>query len=258
MKAEKVYNALIQLVVQRGPAILAGVFVLLVGWWLIKLLSRTMSSILQRKNINPTLKPFLISIVITTLRVLLVIGVMQIMGIQLSIFAALIAAVGVAAGLALSGTLQNFASGILILILRPFEVGDNIIAQGQQGSVTSIQIFYTVVTTFDNQTVIIPNSKLSNEVIVNISKTGKRRMDIELKFSNSDRFEDVKQKIDAAIAETPNLLNDPPPRIGISSIESDGGYKVMLNVWVNAHGFMDTKMVFQQNLMKHLHKEPAK
>lgn len=258
MKVDKIYNALTQLLVVRGPAILVGILVLFLGWWLIKLLSKSLTSILQKRNINPTLKPFLISIVTTTLRVLLIIGVMQIMGIQLTIFAALIAAFGVAAGLALSGTLQNFASGILILILRPFEVGDNIIAQSQEGTVTSIQIFYTVVTTFDNQTVIIPNSKLSNEVIVNISKTGKRRMDIELKFSNGDKFEDIKAKIDKAIAETPNLLNDPPRRIGISSIESDGGYKVMLNVWVNAHGFMDTKMEFQQNLMKYLHKEPVK
>jgi small conductance mechanosensitive channel len=244
-------------VVVKGPSILAGVFVLIIGWWLIKWLSKSLTSILQKRNINPTLKPFLISIIITTLRVLLVIGVMQIMGIQLTIFAALIAAFGVAAGLALSGTLQNFASGILILILRPFEVGDNIIAQGKEGSVTSIQIFYTVVTTFDNQSVIIPNSKLSNEVIVNISKTGKRRMDIELKFSNNDNFEEVKQKLDAAISATGNLLVDPERRIGISSIEPDG-YKVMLNIWVNAHGFMDTKMEFQQNLMKYLHKEPVK
>lgn len=257
MKLENAYNALTRLVLVHGPSVLAGVFVLFIGWWLIRLLSKSLSSILQRKNINPTLKPFLTSILITTLRVLLIIGVMQIMGIQLSIFAALIAAFGVAAGLALSGTLQNFASGILILILRPFEVGDNIIAQGKEGSVTSIQLFYTLVTTFDNQSVIIPNSKLSNEVIVNISKTGKRRMDIELKFSNNDKFEDVTKKIDAAIAATSNLLAEPARRIGISSIESDG-YKVMLNIWVNAHGFMDTKMEFQKNLMQYLHANAVK
>jgi small conductance mechanosensitive channel len=252
MKAENIYNDLIQLIIHRGPAILVGVLLFFLGWWLIKWLSRSLEKLLHRKEINPTLRPFLISIIATTLRILLLIGVMQIMGIQLTIFAALIAAVGVAAGLALSGTLQNFASGILILILKPFEVGDNIIAQSQEGTVTSIQIFYTIVTTFDNRMVVIPNSKLSNEVIINISRTGKRRLDIELKFSNSIKFEDVKQKMDAAIAETSNLFADPERRIGISSIESDG-YKVMLNVWVNAHGYTDTKMEFQQNLMKHLY-----
>lgn len=254
MKVDKIYNELIQLMLHRGPAILVGVVILFLGWWLIKWLSKSLDKIFHRKAINPTLQPFLVSIITTTLRILLIIGVMQIMGIQLTIFAALIAAVGVAAGLALSGTLQNFASGILILILKPFEVGDNIIAQSQEGTVTSIQIFYTIVTTFDNRTVVIPNSKLSNEVIINISRTGKRRLDIELKFSNSTKFEDVKQKMDAAIAETSNLFADPERRIGISSIESDG-YKVMLNVWVNAHGYTDTKMEFQQNLMKHLYGE---
>jgi small conductance mechanosensitive channel len=251
MQVDKIYNELSVLVVHKGPSILVGILVLFIGLWLIKLMSKSLSAILHRKRIDPTLKPFLTSLIITTLRILLIIGVMQIMGIQLTIFAALIAAVGVAAGLALSGTLQNFASGILILMLKPFEVGDNIIAQGQEGTVTSIQIFYTIVTTFDNQTVIVPNSKLSNEVIINVSKTGKRRMDIELKFSNSVDFKDVKQKIDKAIAESPELFSEPERRIGISSIESDG-YKVMLNVWVNAHGFTDTKMAFQQKLMETL------
>jgi len=255
MKLEKLSNELMQLLVHRGPAVLVGVIVLLLGWWLIKWLSRTIDKIFHRKEVNPTLKPFLISIIITTLRVLLIIGVMQIMGIQLTIFAALIAAVGVAAGLALSGTLQNFASGILILLLKPFEVGDNIVAQGQEGTVSSIQVFYTIVTTFDNRSVIIPNSKLSNEVIVNISRTGKRRLDIELKFGKEVSFEKVKEQIDAAVAETANLLAEPERRVGISSLEPDG-YKVMLNVWVNAHGYTDTKMAFQQNLMRHLQEDP--
>jgi small conductance mechanosensitive channel len=257
MNIENVYNEITNLVIHRGPAILMGVLVFLIGWWLIKLLSKSLSNMFHRKNMDQTLRPFLTSLIVTTLRILLIIGVMQIMGIQLTIFAALIAAFGVAAGLALSGTLQNFASGILILILKPFEVGDNIIAQGQQGTVTSIQIFYTVVTTFDNQTVVIPNSKLSNEVIINISRTGERRLDIELKFANDVSFDDVKQKINKAIDESTTFLAEPKRRIGVSSIE-DGGYKVMLNVWVKSHGFTDTKMEFQEKLMKELESIPKK
>lgn len=103
----------------------------------------------------------------------------------MTMFAALVGAFGVAAGLALSGTLENFTSGILILLLKPFRVGDNIIAQAQEGTVTSIQLFYTVVLTFDNRTVIVPNSKLSNEVIINLSREGLRRMDIELKLAST-------------------------------------------------------------------------
>src|SRR6185312_5183593 len=104
---------------------------------------------------------------------------------EMTLFATVVGAFGVAAGLALSGTLQNFASGILILLLKPFKVGDNIITQGLEGTVTSIEIFYTLVTTFDNRSVIVPNSKLSNEVIINISREGRRRLDINYKFANN-------------------------------------------------------------------------
>ena len=119
------------------------------------------------------------------LKILLALALLQVLGIQMTMFAALVGAFGVAAGLALSGTLENFTSGILILLLKPFRVGDNIIAQAQEGTVTSIQLFYTVVLTFDNRTVIVPNSKLSNEVIINLSREGLRRMDIELKLAST-------------------------------------------------------------------------
>ena len=159
---------------------------------------------------------------------------MQLLGIQLTLFAALLGAFGVAAGLALSGSLQNFTSGVLILLMKPFRVGDNIVAESMEGTVSMIRIFYTVVKTFDNRTVIIPNSKLSNEVIINLSKEGKRRLDIELQ---------------ATLEKNTDLLKEPIARIGIDKILPDG-YNVMINVWVNAHGFQDTKMQLQEMLVK--------
>lgn len=238
-------------IITKGPSILVAVIILLLGLWLINLVSRLITKSMQKRSVNPSLKPFLLSLIVTALRVFLVLAVMQVAGIQMTIFAAVIAAMGVAAGLALSGTLQNFASGILILFLKPFQVGDNILAQGQEGTVTSIKIFYTVVTTFDNKTVIIPNSKLSNEVIVNISASGNRRLDIELKFSNSIDYNEVKRLIEETIEEAGSILPEPKWRIGISSLEADG-YKVMLNLWIEAHGFTDTKMVFQEQLIQKL------
>jgi small conductance mechanosensitive channel len=169
----------------------------------------------------------------------------------MTVFAALIGAIGVAAGLALSGTLQNFTSGILILILKPFHVGDNIVAQGQEGTVKAIKIFYTIVTTYDNRTVVIPNSKLSNEVIINISGSGNRRLDVELKFSNAIDFDTVKKTIDDVLDHAQNALKLPERRIGISSIEPDG-YKVMVNVWLDSHGYVDTKMEIQEKIMQSL------
>jgi small conductance mechanosensitive channel len=238
-------------ILDKGPSFIVGIIVLIAGLWLIKLLSRWMSGHLLRKEIDPSLTPFFLSLTITVLRVLLVIAAMQIIGIQMTVFAALIGAIGVAAGLALSGTLQNFASGVLILLLKPFQVGDNIIAQGQEGKVAAIKIFYTVVTTFDNRKVVIPNSKLSNEVIINVSAIGSRRLDVEIKFTNSIDFAEVKNIIEQVLDHAQNTLQSPVKRIGISSIEPDG-YKVMVNVWVNAHGFIDTKMEIHERLMESL------
>src|SRR6202012_5358941 len=157
---------------------------------------------MHKKNVDPTLKPFLVSVISIILRLLLVFCVIQIMGFQLTIFTALVGAFGVAAGLALSGTLQNFASGVLILLLKPFVVGDNIVTAGFEGTVMSIQIFYTMVRTFDNRDVIVPNGQLSNNVIVNTSRAGTRRLDIELKFPNNIDYKQVREIIEGAIGQT--------------------------------------------------------
>jgi small conductance mechanosensitive channel len=176
---------------------------------------------------------------------------MQVLGIQITIFAAVIAAFGAAAGLALSGTLQNFASGVLILVLKPFRVGDNIITGDYEGTVTSIQIFYTIVTTFDNRTVILPNSKLSNEIITNVTKAGKRRMDIPLLFSYDVAIEQVKKTVHATIEASADILKEPKPRTGIIAFEPKG-FKFMVNVWVNAHGFYDTMFVVNERILADL------
>ncbi|MCF3107614.1 mechanosensitive ion channel family protein [Niabella sp. CC-SYL272] len=251
MKAEEWLHRMYAWMIKHGPAVLLALVVLLLGLWLIRLFSAYLSRVMQKRQVDRSLKPFLQSMVILLLRVLLLLAVMQIAGVTMTLFAALVTSFGVAAGLALSGTLQNFASGVLILFLKPFRAGDHIIAQGQEGAVTEIRIFYTIVTTFDNRIVVIPNSKLSNEVIVNVSASGNRRLDIELKFTNGVDYEQVKRVIDQAIDDAGSILHEPPKRIGISSLEPDG-YKVMLNLWVSAHGFIDIKLQFQERLLQRL------
>src|SRR6478672_7756185 len=145
-----------------APKVLFGLVIVAVGLWLISLLKKWLTNHLLKKKVNSSVRPFLVNLSIVTLQILLGLAFMQIVGIQMTAFAALLGAFGVAAGLALSGTLQNFTSGVLILLLKPFRVGDNIIAQGQEGTVHSIEIFYTIVTTFDNRSVIVPNGKLLN------------------------------------------------------------------------------------------------
>lgn len=251
MQVEKFYDKVYDWVLRNGPSMILAVIVLIIGLWLIRVVRRAIVRSMERRNFDPSLQPFIQSLIIISMQILLLLIVMQIVNVQLTILTTIIGALSVAAGLALSGTLQNFASGVLILILKPFKAGDTIIAQGQEGTVTSIQIFYTVVTTFENKTVIFPNSKLSNEIIINVSRQGKRRMDIELKFNYSVDSKQVKVIAEQSAKSSKNILNNPAPGIGVSVLEPDG-YRLMVNVWVNAHGFTDAKLSFQEKLIDDL------
>lgn len=248
MDINKFYDKAYDWVILRGPSLAVGIIVFIVGQWFINVIKKRTYKTIHKHEVNPTLQPFFRSLIYATLQVLLILLVMQIVGIQLTVFATLVGAFGVAAGLALSGTLQNFTSGILILLMKPFIVGDNIIAQGQEGTVTDIRIFYTVLTTYDNKVVIIPNSKLSNELIVNLSREGKRRMDIEIKLPFTADISHAKELLEKEVQSSQELLKEPEARTGVSLIEPDG-LRIMVNVWTNAHGFQDTKLILQQRLI---------
>jgi small conductance mechanosensitive channel len=249
VQIEKLYNRAYDWLISFGPRLVIGMLVLFVGLWLIRLLARWSHNRMQKKDVNPTVKPFLISLLTVALRIVLILAVMEIIGIQLTLFAALVGAFGVAAGLALSGTLQNFASGVLILLLKPFVVRDNIITQGLEGTVTSIQIFYTLVKTYDNRMLIIPNGQLSNNTIINISREGNRRLDINYKFNNGVDIKKVKSVINKTIDHSEHALTTPARRIGVAVLEPDG-YTIAINVWVKAHGFEDTKLVLQESVLQ--------
>jgi small conductance mechanosensitive channel len=251
MDINKLYSRAYDWLISYGPKFLVGVAVLFVGLWLIKLFSRWSTNRMQHKNVDPTVKPFILSMVTIVLRIILVIMAMEIAGIHLTLLTALIGAFGVAAGLALSGTLQNFASGILILLLKPFVVGDNILTQGFEGTVTSIQIFFSTVKTYDNRIVILPNSLLSNNMIVNISREGVRRLDILYKFANGVDIKQVKDVLNKIIDKTEKCLKSPERKIGISLLEADS-YTLDIDVWVDALGFEDSKQIIQEAILQGL------
>lgn len=253
MDWNKFYNSAYTWIITVGPKIILGIIVILLGLWLIRFVKKWLTGHLMRRNVTSSIRPFLVNIITVSLQVLLVLGFMQIVGIQMTVFAAAIGAFGVAAGLALSGTLQNFTSGVLILMLKPFRVGDNVFAQNHEGTIHSIQLFFTVLKTFDNRTVVIPNSKLSNEVIVNLSREGKRRMDIEMKFSDAIEFTRLQEVLGSSIDSIAALLKEPERRIGVSSVDNDG-YKVVINVWTPAHGYNDVKLKLQERIIEDLKK----
>lgn len=251
MKAQDFYLDFHKWLVTRGPSYIFGILIFFIGLWVIKFLRTRLRTRLGQRQVHSSLQPFILSLSITSLYILLIIWVMNIIGFEMTIFTTIIGAFSVAAGLALSGTFQNFAGGVLILLLKPFELNDNIVAQGQDGLVTSIQIFYTVLLTPDNKTIIIPNGKLFNEVIVNVTRERKRRLDFELKLAYAADIDKAKQVILDAVEATANILPGLPVRVGIISMDVDS-IKLIVNVWVDPANFLDVKIALMERIFKNL------
>lgn len=251
MDPQTLYDKIYTWLLTVGPRLLMAIVLAFLGVWLIRVAKKWLKRAFLKKRLNASIRPFLVSFIVVILQILLILAILQTLGVQMTIFTALVGAVGVAAGLALSGTMQNFASGILILLLKPFRNGDNIVAQGQDGIVSSIQLFYTVVITHDNKTVIIPNSKLSNEVIINISRQGKRRLDMEVKFNYGFDFSTIKAVVMQTLKNMPEAAENPAPAIGVSVLDPDG-FKVMINTWVESNNFETSKLLIQQKVIEDL------
>ncbi len=251
MRLEEFYKELHVWVLTRGPKYLAGLLFFFIGLWVIRFLRVRLRQRMTKRQVHSSLQPFLLSLSITSLYVLLIITAMNIIGFELTIFTTIIGAFSVAAGLALSGTFQNFAGGVLILLLKPFELDDNIIAQGQDGKVVSIQIFYTVLVTPDNKTIIIPNGKLFNEVIVNVTREGKRRLDFEVKLAYAADIDKAKKIMLDAIESSKAIMTDPPPRVGVIGLEVDS-IRFTINVWVNPDDFLNVKIALMEKILKDL------
>lgn len=251
MNPQKFYDEALRWSVQYGSPLIRGLLVLGIGMWLIRMLKKLVKSRMSKQQIHSSLQPFFISLTLTALNILLFIIVLDIVGIPTTIFTTVVGAGGVTIGLALSGTFQNFAGGVLILLLKPFTVTDNIVAQGVDGVVTSIQLFYTVVLTADNKTVIIPNGKLFNEVITNVTREGKRRLDFEIKLSHAADIDQVKNIIQGAIKKTDHILAKPLPIVGVSAIELDG-VKIAVKVWCNTNIYLSTNYALQEHILRDL------
>jgi len=213
-----------------GPKILGAIVVLLVGLQLISWFSKWFRKFLERRTIDPSLQPFLRSMLSTLLKVLLVISVMGMIGIQMTSFIAILGAAGLAIGLALSGTLQNFAGGVIILIFKPYKVGDFITAQGFSGTVSEIQIFVTILKTPDNKTIIIPNSDLANSSLTNFSVQPTRRVDWTFGIAYGDDYDKAKTVIRRLIDQDKRILQDPEPFIALSEL-GDSSVNIVVRVW---------------------------
>jgi len=211
-----------------APKVVLAIITLIVGMWLINRFVRLLDSKLGKKD--PTLNTFLCGLLSAVLKILLLISVASMVGIATTSFIAIIGAAGLAVGLALQGSLGNFAGGVLILIFKPFKVGDVIEAQGYLGSVMEISILYTIVNTFDNRRVIIPNGDLSNSSLTNLSAYPTRRCDMSFGIGYGDDIDTAKATIKHLVEDDERALKDPEPMIVVGGL-GDSSVDLTVRVW---------------------------
>jgi small conductance mechanosensitive channel len=223
----------IEMLMTYGPKFLLALIVLVLGLWIIKRIVNVTSKAMERGNAEPTLAKFVASLVSIGLKALLIISVASMIGIETTSFIAILGAAGLAVGLALQGTLANFAGGALILLFRPYKVGDWIAAQGVAGTVYAIQIFNTILKTPDNRTIIIPNGAISNGIITNNSTEPTRRVDFVFGIGYGDDIAQAKGIIDRLVSADERALTDPAHQIVVSEL-ADSSVNLTVRVWVNA------------------------
>lgn len=221
-----------------GLTLLKALLVFLVGRLLIGLVNKLVKRILQKRDIEPSVKTFVGSLVNVVLTVLLLVSVVGALGVQTTSFAALLASAGVAIGMALSGNLANFAGGLIILLFKPFKVGDYIEAQGTGGTVKEIQIFHTILVTPDNKVVYIPNGSLSSGVSTNFSRQATRRVDWTFSVDYGEDYDKVKEVIQAVLARDSRILADPAPFIALHAL-AESSVNIVVRVWVNSADYWD-------------------
>ena len=220
-------------VVPFGIKLVAAIVVLLLGRWTIKLIKKGLTRMMEKRNADPTLSTFLMSLVSVLLTFFLIIAIVGILGVNTSSLVALLASAGLAIGMALSGTLQNFAGGVMIMLFKPFKVGDFISSQGFEGKVNEIQIFNTHMLTTDNKEVILPNGALATGVLTNFSKQGTRRVDWSFSMAYGEDYDKAKALLRRLCDEDERIQKTPEPFIELGKL-NNSSVDLTVRVWVDA------------------------
>lgn len=242
-------SKMIDLGISLGSKLLIALVIFIIGRWLVKRILRLTCTIMQKRQVEASLYSFVRSLVGITLNFVLLITIISVLGIETSSFIALFASAGVAIGMALSGTLQNFAGGVMILLFKPFKVGDTIEAQGQSGKVKEIQIFNTLITTPDNKLIIIPNGGLSTGIMKNYSKEPTRRVDWEFGIGYGDSYDKAKTVIDKLLASDSRVLQDPAWFIALTSL-GESSVNIVVRAWVNSPDYWDVYFNLNEKVYK--------
>jgi small conductance mechanosensitive channel len=242
-----------QWLVKSGTNLIFAIIILLAGFWLAKWIGRLVIRILNRGKVDAGLVTFLSSLATIVLKVLVVVTAITQIGIEMTSFVAILGAAGLAIGMAFSGTLSNFAGGVIVLLFKPFKVGDTILTQGLQGTVKEIQIFYTYLHTSDNKVIVIPNGPIANGALTNFTKANVRRVDWSIPISYGDDFVTAYQLILKYLSEDDRVKKDPAPFVALGEL----GASVMITVraWAKTDDYWSVYYELNRRIYEEFEKE---
>ena len=249
-----IWNQLSELLSSFGISLFIALSILIIGRQVVKILIKVISTALERSNTEDTVRIFVTNLLNTLLMIVVFIAAINQLGIQTTSIIAVLGAAGLAIGLALQGSLSNFAAGILIVIYRPYKVGDYIQADNHLGTVDDIQIFSTVLKTPDNKLVIVPNGSIMNGSIVNFSNQDKRRVDIIASCSYEDDIDKVKSVLADILSKDDRILNEPKPRIAVSEL-ADSSVNFIVRPWVKNSDYIDVYYSLLEEIKKRFDQE---
>ena len=238
-------NSIVELTAGFVPKLLTAILVLWIGFKLIKLLKKTLTRIME--TLDTSLRSFLTSAIDVVLKILLIIMVMDIVGIKVTSFIAIIGAAGLAVGMALQGTLQNFAGGVIILLLKPFRVGEYIECGNYKGYVKDIRIFHTIIRPFNGRTIIVPNSDLATTSLINHTREAKIRLDTSASVAYGTDLAFAKQVLQEVVDNNPLILKDPKPTVAVSKLNSSS-VDFVLWLWVETEHYWELYLHIQEEI----------
>lgn len=249
MSVEEIVDLVKEIAVNYGIKLIGAIAVFVVGLWVVKQINKGVKHYFDKKDFDPSLETFIASLLSISLKIMLTISALSMLGIEMTSFVALLGAAGLAVGMALSGTLQNFAGGVMLLIFKPFAVGDVIEAQGFVGTVKEIQIFNTILKTVDNRIVIIPNGGLSNGAMINITKEPQRRTEWVFGISYGESYEQARDIVLQMLNDDDRVLQDPAPFVALQSL-GDSSVNLVVRAWAKKEDLWNVHFEINEKVYK--------
>ena len=249
MDTAEIINSITQIAADFGLRVLYAVLIIVIGRWVVKLLLKIIKSALEKTTVEETVRIFVVNLLNTLLMVIIFIAAINQLGIETTSIIAMLGAAGLAIGLSLQGSLANFAAGILIVIFKPYKVGDYIEAGSASGTVLDIQIFSTVLKTPDNKIVIVPNGAIMKDSVVNYTDQATRRVDIVASCGYEDDIDKVKEILKDILNQEDRILAEPEPRIAVSEL-ADNSINFIVRPWVNSSDVLSVKYSILEQIKK--------